>query len=281
MLASQYLENHAHSNSGLQRQRRYFEDSILAANAIIATTKASANELEESVHRIGSKAIVRTIYNGFDPSDITPSTPPAMESSDTRPYHLVYTGTLWRLTDVRPLLKALHQLEQTDPHSAQQIKVTFCGRRTHEQEQYLTEFIGTSQIPIDRIQYLPHEQALGLANSASALCLLLADEPGAERVVPGKLFEYLAMRKPILAIAPEGETSQLLREHHEFPSFLPGETSSMVAWITQQIQSRRAVCQAPPLSPRPALPSLDWCSRPILTQQLSELLEQLDPILSD
>jgi hypothetical protein len=34
---------------------------------------------------------------------------------------------------------------------------------------------------------------------------LLSDVAGAERVVPAKLFEYMAAGRPIWAIAPRGE----------------------------------------------------------------------------
>ncbi len=45
---------------------------------------------------------------------------------------------------------------------------------------------------------------------AAANCLLLL-QPGTTVSIPGKLYEYLALGRPILALAEEGETSDLVR----------------------------------------------------------------------
>jgi hypothetical protein len=52
------------------------------------------------------------------------------------------------------------------------------------------------------IEYLPHEEALGLAAKSSALLLLLNNTPNKMGIIPGKTFEYLALRKPIICIGP-------------------------------------------------------------------------------
>ena len=53
------------------------------------------------------------------------------------------------------------------------------------------------------------EQSLGEMLGASALVLL---QPGTAMSVPAKAYEYLAAGRPILALTPEGETAQLIRD---------------------------------------------------------------------
>jgi hypothetical protein len=86
-----------------------------------------------------------------------------------------------------------------------------------------------------RHDYLPHRQSLELAATADMLLLLLDDQPGAERVVPAKLFEYLALGKPILAIGPEGETRELLRHHGQAAAFRPAEIERLARWLKTQL----------------------------------------------
>jgi glycosyltransferase involved in cell wall biosynthesis len=50
-------------------------------------------------------------------------------------------------------------------------------------------------------------------HSADVLLLIANTTPGAEATVPGKLFEYLAAGRPVLAIAPpESSTADVLRQ---------------------------------------------------------------------
>ena len=56
----------------------------------------------------------------------------------------------------------------------------------------------TTRCKLDLRDYCDHSAALQLMSDADALCLLLSAVPGAERVAPAKLFEYLALGLPIL-----------------------------------------------------------------------------------
>ena len=49
------------------------------------------------------------------------------------------------------------------------------------------------------MNYLPHEKCLQIAKNSDVLLLLVTSEEN----LPGKIFEYLALKKPIMAIAPE------------------------------------------------------------------------------
>jgi hypothetical protein len=60
---------------------------------------------------------------------------------------------------------------------------------------------------------VPYADALQLQASADVLLLLQWDDPADEGNVPGKVFEYLAVRRPILGLGPEnGIPARLIRE---------------------------------------------------------------------
>jgi hypothetical protein len=59
--------------------------------------------------------------------------------------------------------------------------------------------------------------------------------PGAERVVPAKIFEYLATRKPILAISRPGEVWDILRDYPAGAAFSPSDTDGTVQWLASQL----------------------------------------------
>src|SRR5262249_56882277 len=51
-----------------------------------------------------------------------------------------------------------------------------------------------------------------LEQSRASVLLLLQASPDTIDLVPSKLFEYLRTRRPVLALVPEGATSEVLRD---------------------------------------------------------------------
>jgi glycosyltransferase involved in cell wall biosynthesis len=183
---------------------------------------------------------VTDIYNGFDPDDF--SLP--LEDSRTernKAFRLSYVGTLWNLTSVAPLVGAVQRLFDRRPDFRDCLELSFVGRRTGSQQKLL-ENLKQAGCRILETPYVEHQQSVDLLRSADALCLLLSDLPGAERVVPAKLFEYLAAHKPILAIAPQGETWDLLKHYPAGSMYAPGDVEGICHWLTTQICRHQEGC---------------------------------------
>ncbi len=86
------------------------ERVLSCADAVIATTQASAEELRGHCNMLKHSPSVSCIYNGFDPDDLVGLQQPSQRASDAQRFRIVYTGTLWRLTDIGPLVCGLLQL---------------------------------------------------------------------------------------------------------------------------------------------------------------------------
>jgi len=152
-----------------------------------------------SVLRDLSGRPVSVIHNGFDPMLI-----PLKKPAPRQKFTILYAGTLVPgAQDPKPLFEAL------------QFCFAFKQLKPNDVE---VQFLGTPAGPIDRalakihmkpmVRVLPrvtHREALE-AQMAAAVLLLLAYGP-AKGVMTGKIFDYLAAGRPILAVPDDGETT--------------------------------------------------------------------------
>jgi glycosyltransferase involved in cell wall biosynthesis len=144
------------------------------------------------------------IPNGYDPEDF----PAELPSPPTDRFVLAYVGTVFRGTNARGFLAGLRLFHEREPDLARHLEVRFVGRIVPTETRY---FEGTEALGVRRLGYVEHERAIReLAASHSAL-VLLDESEGAARLYPAKIFEIMHLRKPCLAIAPEGALSALVR----------------------------------------------------------------------
>lgn len=234
-ISSAYWEN-APRDPISPRVQQWMQRRVLrASRAIVATTAASTACIAARAADAGAHPIARCIYNGWDPSDIrsVEGIAPAVPKDPTR-HRIVYAGTLWNLTSIAPVVQALLDLTADSPRLAERVELVVLGRKTPEQEQELARLADTV-ITLHTPAYVPHPVALATMRSADTLLLLLSDVPGAERVAPAKLFEYLAMGQPMLAVTPDGETADLVRGAQPDAWRSPRDIPGITAWFRTRL----------------------------------------------
>jgi glycosyltransferase involved in cell wall biosynthesis len=234
MLSNKYWENKKLGLIAKVVQGRMERSVLRAADAVIATTRSSAQSMCERCQQERSSASVYWIYNGFDADDFSRQKPP---SRGLDRFRLVYMGTLWNLTSVEPLVAAINVLSATEPSLTEKLDLVFLGRRTPAQAAHV-ESLRSLPCRVETHDYLDHSTALDLLCAADAGCLLLSDVDGADRVVPAKLFEYMASGNPILTIAPRGEVWELLDEYPLANRFLPNDTSGVAQWLAAAVAAK-------------------------------------------
>ena len=266
LLAIKYLENHQRGSFSHGRQVAMMRKVLRSADAVLATTQASATELRRYTEQVGGHAKVQCVYNGYDEDDFgsAPMSDERRAGTESRRLRIVYTGTLWNLTDISPLVQSLLSLASTSADAASKIELVIAGRLAPEQ-QALVDQIDETPIEVRCCGYLPHRESVALARSADLLLLLLSDQPGAERVVPAKLFEYLAIGKPILAICGAGETKQLLKQAEQKFNFSPNDQEGIANFIRSYLDQPPSFTLAR---------NIKRFSRRELTQQLADVLTE-------
>jgi glycosyltransferase involved in cell wall biosynthesis len=273
-LSSVYLE-HSHkddwSRTVQQRMQRWI---LRQADVVIATTKRSTAQVLKRARESGSRAMGACIYNGFDRPDFVVDTQVQATIPKTERFRIVYTGTLWNLTTIAPVVEALLRLAELRPEIAAQVELAVVGRKTPEQQAHLHRLNGTA-VQVTNVEYCDHTAAIAWMQSADALLLLLTDGPGADRVAPAKLFEYLAVGQPILAVLPPGETAEIVSSFWPSGHQLPQDVAGMAGWIERAVKARQMGAEAGRALSLEEQSAADRFSRRELTRELAELLDSV------
>ncbi len=181
---------------------------IEGADVVIANTEElQAEFLHRFPNQPGTKFAV--LLNGFDPDDYGPSNDGQFVERQER-FVIVHTGFLYGRRDPRSFLTAVKMLSNRLGIDRTHLKVNLVG--TVELPYDLPEFLTTHGLHdiVTLYHHVPFKESLDHMRRASVLLLL---QPGTTTQVPSKLFEYIGMKKPILAISPKpGATSRIVSE---------------------------------------------------------------------
>src|SRR4029077_15506502 len=180
------------------------------ADAIVAASDAIAEEMRA----LEPKGKIVTIANGCDFDDFV-----GLEYHPNNRLRITHTGHFHGKRDPKPFLRALAESGLDDivvPFAADfrppRLRVLCPGAFRAAAREY-PEALGLG----DRVELLgdvSRRRSLELQRDSDVLLLLIPESGGRGKdVLTGKIYEYLAAERPILAaVPPDGAAAQLVRE---------------------------------------------------------------------
>ncbi len=203
-----------------------------SASAATAVTRAFCDDIS----RRYPKLPVGLIYNGFDPADYSdlPSAPNA-----ERELTLVYAGALYPRRSPEVMLRALHQLKMAGEISPGEIRVIFAGIFDYPGRSDNRRLVRELDLEdeVYAVGSLGHRAVLELMARADGLLLVGDDTPGAGDYIPGKIYEYLALGKPVLGTQARGEARDILEATGRAYLCDPGDPEGAVAVLRSFLAS--------------------------------------------
>jgi glycosyltransferase involved in cell wall biosynthesis len=139
---------------------------------------------------------IETIPNGYDDSDF--NLPP---TGKTDSFVIAYLGTFSPDHNPESFLLGLRSLLDEKRTLKEKIKLKHIGLCMGIDLDGMIKKYDLSGV-VERKGYLPHKEALAQLQDASILLLTTSPSLEAEMISTSKLFEYIPLKKPVLAIVP-------------------------------------------------------------------------------
>jgi glycosyltransferase involved in cell wall biosynthesis len=236
------------------RKHHRLEKKVLTtADSVVTVSPTCARDLE----KISGKK-VDVITNGFDPDDFE-----HLKNIKSNRFEVLHIGAINKDRNAENLWKALAELCAENGDFRNKLLIKFIGKtdytaRQSIQKNHLEEYL-------QLIPYLPHKEAIGHSSTASLLLLPLNNTPTVKGIVTGKLFEYLAMQKPILCIGPtDGDSARIIKETQTGATFDFEDKEGIKQYILDTFQKKSTPFNAGNTAPY---------NRKVLTGEMAEILE--------
>ena len=270
-----FYYKHLGLSAAADRRHRRLEQAVLdGADKVISVSPPVAADFQAK-----TQTPVVLITNGFDESDFQaeesgsgsahaePFTRTGSGVSEAQPdsgagaaavppFRLVHTGLFAADGNPLNLWDALAERCTADPSFRQRLEIRLAGKV----DAAITDAIRARGLGDNLVElgYLPHDATVREQRAADILLLPLRREPEYAKVLPGKIFEYLAARRPVLGIGQEdGAAAAVLRDAAAGDMFDWDKKTELLAFLDAE---------------HPQTAGIEKYTRRALTARLAEVL---------
>lgn len=184
-----------------RKHHRLEQEAFRAADKTTIVSHSWKAELE----RIGAHN-VSVIPWGYDPEDFENIKP-----ADVQGFTFMHLGIMGHDRNPETFFKVLREIGEEYEDFTQHLRLELVGQVDFSvQEAYTMEGL-MEQVHLPGS--VPRARALELTAGSPVLLLLLNKQENVKGRIPGKLFEYLAARRPILVLGPtDSDVARIVRE---------------------------------------------------------------------
>lgn len=241
-------------SSSTEKKHKALEKEVLnSADTIIVTSNTTKTEFQA----ITSKPI-EVITNGYDVEKIEKQT---LDEKFT----LAHIGSFLSERNPTILWQALQELVTENADFKKDFRLKLIGATSQEILDTIAEFKLNDYV--QNLGYVSHQEAVEHQRKSQVLLLIEINSTATKSIIPGKLFEYMASERPIIAIGPkDSDFAEIITATNTGVFFTYDEKEKLKALLLkyyQEYQNQNLKVHAV---------GLQQYSRKSLTEQLAELI---------
>jgi glycosyltransferase involved in cell wall biosynthesis len=223
------------------------------ADQIIVTSFITKKEFQQI-----TKQPIEVITNGYDKESVEKF---EMDSKFT----MSHIGSLLSRRDPEVLWKVLNELISENDQFSKDFQLNFIGFVSDSVLQSIKKYNLSNYI--NNVGYVSHIEAITFQKKSQIVLLIEIDSEETKCIIPGKLFEYMASSRPIVAIGPKGsDVEKIITETNTGNYFNYKDYGSLKRIILEHYKAyQNNALQVHPIG-------LQKYSRKSLTEALSKLL---------
>ena len=174
---------------------------IRNTDCVVVVSKGMKEEYE-----LSKTKKIQVISNGYDTSDVL-LRPLKLDKK----FSISHIGTLNAARNPKTLWKVLSEICNENPEFKSDLIIQLIGKTDYS---VIEEIKNLNLINnLLKIDYLSHNEAVTKQQTSQILLLLINQSANAKGILTGKFYEYLAAKRPILAIGPtDGDVAAILAE---------------------------------------------------------------------
>ena len=178
-------------NKRAQKKHLKLESKVLNNSDLVVVTSARTKKEFQKITSVP----IEVISNGYDILEkIVPNLDPQ--------FSIAHIGSLLTNRNPELLWEILSELKDKNKVFSKNLLIKLVGTVSEDVLKSLAVFGLTENYKT--LGYVSHQEAIQIQHDAQVLLLVEMDSPETKSIIPGKLFEYVAANRPILAIGPEG-----------------------------------------------------------------------------
>jgi hypothetical protein len=178
-------------NKRAQKKHLKLESKVLNNSDLVVVTSARTKKEFQNITSVP----IEVISNGYD---ILEKIEPNLDAQ----FSIAHIGSLLTNRNPELLWEILSELKDENKVFSKNLLIKLVGAVSEDVLESLA-FFGLTE-NYKTLGYVSHQEAIQIQHDAQVLLLVEIDSPETKSIIPGKLFEYVAANRPILAIGPEG-----------------------------------------------------------------------------
>jgi len=181
--------------------------ALKAADVIIVTNRKLKENILNTFQFLTFNDIV-IIPHGYDQDDFDKVT---AQPKPLNKMVLMYSGIFMVYSTPKYFLQAFKQLLIENTDIASNIELHFVGYLRKENQKLIRKL--NLQSSVKDHGYVNHLESISKLKSADVLWFMVGKRKNIEAILPGKVYEYIGSKKPIIACVPDGAAKMATNEY--------------------------------------------------------------------